>query len=69
MRTLFFVLEKKSGYVVWDMPPLQMNHLIRADPSVLDRLDHAPFKTRAQAEQRREELEMRPTTSRVWKCI
>ena len=55
-RTLFFVVKTTDGYSVWETTPYEVFERIRQDPTLNDRLDRVPFITRAEAEQRRQEL-------------
>jgi hypothetical protein len=56
-RMLFYyVVKLDSGYVVWEITHDEMAERIRADPTLAGRLDRAPFRTRAEAERRRDEL-------------
>ena len=61
-ETLYFVVKIDGVYVVWEMTAEQMYaHVntdpvyahVNPDPALQDSLDRTPFKTRAEAEQRR----------------
>jgi hypothetical protein len=55
-RTLFYVVKKPDGYLVWETTPSEAFERTKEDPTLKNRLDHAPFTTRAEAEQRCREL-------------
>ena len=53
---LDFVVKVGRLYTIWEMTAKQMYARLNADPALIDRLDQAPFKTRTEAEKRRDEL-------------
>ena len=53
---LYFVVKVGRLYAIWKMTPEQMYARVNADPTLKDHLDRAPFKTRTEAEKRRDEL-------------
>jgi len=55
-KTLFYVVQKIDGYVVWETTPSEIFERTIDDPTLNSRLDRTPFTTRAEAEQRRREL-------------
>ena len=54
--TLYFVIKQGGRYAVLETTAEQMYARISADPTLTDSLDRSPFKTRSEAEKRRDEL-------------
>ena len=57
MMNFYYVVKTNSGYAVWEMTQSEMANQLSTDPTLASRLDRAPFKTRAEAASRRDELE------------
>ena len=55
-ETLFYVVQKIDGYVVWETTPSEIFERTREDSTLKNRMDRTPFTTRAEADQRRPEL-------------
>jgi hypothetical protein len=49
---MFYVVKKATGYIIWAGTPEQIFSASESDRSLSGRLDHHPFDTRAEAEQR-----------------
>jgi hypothetical protein len=56
MERLNYILKIKGEYIIREMTPQKLYALTRGDRTLSKRLDHHPFRTRAEAEKRREEL-------------
>jgi hypothetical protein len=58
-QTLYYVVragETGEPYAIWEMTAEAMAERVEKDSTLVKRLDRAPFKTRAEAEKRRNEL-------------
>jgi hypothetical protein len=60
MKRLNYILNLKGEYIIREMTPEELYVLTLGDRTLSKRLDHHPFRTRAEAEKRREELNRRP---------
>ena len=54
---LYYLVRTDNTYAIWEMTARLMNARIHADPTLKDRLDRAPFRSRIEAEKRQEELQ------------
>jgi hypothetical protein len=55
-QTLFYVVRVGETYAIWEMTGEAMAKLAEHDSTLVKRLDLKPFRTRAEAEKRRDEL-------------
>ena len=55
-QTLFYVVRVGETYAIWEMTAEAMAERVEKDSTLVKRLDLKPFKTRAEAEKRRDEL-------------
>jgi len=55
-QTLYYVVLVGKTWAVWGMTTEAMAERVEEDSTLVKRLDRAPFKTRAEAEKRRDEL-------------
>ena len=57
-QTLYYVVRVGETWAVWEMTSEAMAERVGQDSTLVKRLDRAPFKTRAEAEKRRDELNL-----------
>ena len=55
-QTLYYVILVGDIWAIWEMTVETIAERSREDSTLVKRLDRAPFKTRAEAEKRRNEL-------------
>ena len=55
-QTLYYVVLVGKPWAVWEMTSEAMAERVEKDSTLVKRLDLKPFKTRAEAEKRRDEL-------------
>jgi hypothetical protein len=55
-QTLYYVVLVGDIWAIWEMTVETIAERSREDSTLVKRLDRAPFKTRAEAEKRRNEL-------------